>query len=30
MREETKPITKATIAQIITGCIVAAVLIIYT
>ena len=30
MQEEPKPITKSTIAQMIIGCIVAAVLIIYT
>lgn len=30
MQEEPKPITKSTIAQMIIGCIVVAVLIIYT
>lgn len=30
MQEEPKPITKSTIAQMIIGCIVAAVLVIYT
>lgn len=30
MNEEQKPITKSTIAQMIIGCIVAAVLIIFT
>lgn len=30
MHEEPKPITKSTVAKMIIGCIVAAVLIIYT